>query len=72
MQGVLYSHTMARRGTPNVTLRIDPETWRRLGEHAPDRSALLRAFVDWYLREPGAKMPRRPEPDTRTAEGDQV
>jgi len=26
-----------------------------------DRGTLLRAFVAWYLREPGAKLPDRPK-----------
>lgn len=60
---------MARRGTDNVTLRLDPDLWRRFGESATDRSAVLRQFVRWYVREPGAKAPRRPETG-RTDEGD--
>jgi hypothetical protein len=39
----------------------DIELWERFGEVAePDRSAVLRAFVAWYVREPGAKLPVRP------------
>jgi hypothetical protein len=33
--------------------RADPEA---------DRSKVLRTFVRWYVGEPGAKMPERPEP----------
>jgi hypothetical protein len=51
---------MARRGTQNVTLRLDRELWDRLGIVVPDRSALLRAVVRWYIREPDAVLPRRP------------
>jgi len=40
------------------------ELWQRLGEVAEaagmDRSAVIRALVAWYVREPGAKLPRRP------------
>lgn len=25
-----------------------------------DRATLIREFIDWYLREPGARMPERP------------
>ena len=73
---------MTRRGFPNATLRLDPELWRTFGAAATDRSAVLREFIRWYVREPGAKMPRRPgpsrpvprgpwEPIDRTDEGDQ-
>ena len=61
MQGLAYSHVMTRRGTDNVTFRLDPELWRRLGEITDNRSNLLREFVRWYVREIGAKLPRRPE-----------
>lgn len=60
---------MARRGTNNVTLRLDESLWNRLGELTDDRSALLRQFIRWYVREPDAKMPRRPGVN-RTDEGD--
>jgi len=40
------------------------EIWRRFGEVAQaagtDRSALIREFVAWYLRDAGAKLPDRP------------
>jgi len=61
---------MPRRGTDNVTLRLDPELWRRFGELAADRSAVLREFVRWYVREPGAKALRRPDID-RSSDTDQ-
>jgi hypothetical protein len=53
---------MTRRGADNITVRMGHDLWERFGEAAePDRSAVLRDFVRWYVREPGAKMPRRPE-----------
>lgn len=44
--------------------RLAEHLWIRFGEAAEragtDRGTLLRAFVSWYLREPGAKLPDRP------------
>jgi hypothetical protein len=36
--------------------------WKKLGALIGDRnrSDLLRSFVAWYVREPGAKLPERP------------
>jgi hypothetical protein len=52
---------MTRRGADNITVRMGGDLWKRFGEVAePDRSAILREFVRWFVRETGAKMPRRP------------
>lgn len=53
-----------RHKVPLVGLRnIDPKLWEQFGEVAePDRSSVLREFIRWYVRERGAKLPRRPEP----------
>ena len=55
---------MPGRGTPHAAVRMPEDVWRRFGEAAEqagtDRSELIRAFVAWYLREPGAKLPTRP------------
>jgi|HigsolmetaAR201D_1030396.scaffolds.fasta_scaffold77505_1 hypothetical protein len=44
--------------------RLRPEVWAAFGEATTragtDRAAVLRAFVAWYLREPGAELPERP------------
>ena len=49
------------RGTARQTVRVDEDLWSRFGEVAePDRSAVLREFISWYVRDPGAKMPKRP------------
>ena len=52
--------------TPLRTFRIDPSLWERFGESATsadsDRSALARDLIRWYAREPGAKLPKRPDP----------
>lgn len=60
MQARVYSHLMARRGRPNITIRMDPDQWERFGQLTDDRSAVVRALVAWYVRDPGAKLPRRP------------
>jgi hypothetical protein len=59
---------MTRRGQNNITVRIDPDLWERFGTATPDRSAAIRDFVRWFAREPGARMPKRPD---RTTDGDQ-
>lgn len=55
---------MPGRGTPHAAIRMPEDVWRRFGEAAKaqgtDRSALVRAFVAWYMREQGAELPRRP------------
>ena len=49
------------RGTARQTVRVDEDLWARFGAVAdPDRSAVLREFIAWYVREPGAKLPARP------------
>jgi|KBSSwiStaDraftv2_1062776.scaffolds.fasta_scaffold01170_14 hypothetical protein len=61
---------MPTRGTPKQTIRVDPDLWRRFGDVVGDRAAALRTYMAWVLREPGAKLPRRPEVGTQTDEGD--
>jgi hypothetical protein len=41
---------------------VDGTLWERFGKKAPvgKRPEILRAFIAWYLREPGAKLPPRP------------
>lgn len=59
----------SRRKTPLRTLQVDDSPWhdfdentRRAGTTRPDA---LRAFIKWFNREPGAKLPRRPDAITR-------
>lgn len=60
----------APRPAPNRPVRIDLGLWDRFGAVAnPDRSTVIRAFVRWYVREPDAKLPKRPEV-TQTATDD--
>jgi len=57
--------------TPLQNVRVDRGLWESFGSVAePDRSAVLREFIRWYVREPGAKLPRRPESVTRTDDSD--
>lgn len=50
------THTRAR------PVRIPDEDWTEFGELVGDRerSRVLREFLAWYLRRPGAKLPTRP------------
>lgn len=52
------------RGTARQTIRVDVDLWDRFGtvceQAGSDRSDTLRAFMRWFAREEGAKMPRRP------------
>jgi hypothetical protein len=50
--------------TPARPIRVDQELWDAFGQAVTagdtDRSAALRAFMGWYARKPGAKLPTRP------------
>jgi hypothetical protein len=50
--------------TPTRPIRVDLTDWGVFGEAAnamdSDRSAALRAFMDWYIHKPGSKAPTRP------------
>jgi hypothetical protein len=54
--------------TPHRTLRVEDDLWDAFSEAAQqqgsDRTAVLRGFMEWYARRPGAKMPKRPEEPT--------
>jgi hypothetical protein len=57
------------KGTARQTIRVEESLWDRFAtasENAgSDRSSVLRDFIRWYVREPRAKMPKRPEvPET--------
>jgi hypothetical protein len=52
------------RGTARQTVRIPEDLWDELGTVAPEnvsRSEVIRAFIEWYVRRPGAKLPKRPD-----------
>jgi hypothetical protein len=50
--------------TPRRDLRVSDGDWADLGEQAAatgtDRTKVIVAFIRWYLRRPGAKLPERP------------
>jgi hypothetical protein len=50
--------------TKHRSVRMEDELWEPLEPAAEaagyDRSGLIRQFVRWYLRVPGAKLPQRP------------
>jgi hypothetical protein len=50
--------------TPVRPIRVEQVLWDEFGKAATagdtDRSAALRAFMAWYARRPGAKLPARP------------
>lgn len=51
--------------TPARQIRIGDE-WFEFDEAAKsmdtERAALVRQFIAWYLRKPGAELPERPKP----------
>ena len=50
--------------TQHRSVRVDTDRWERFAAAAAaegsDRAKAINAFIDWYLREPGAKLPERP------------
>ena len=58
--------------TRQRNLRIDDDLWDSFGEAIEraspefDRSAVMRQLIRWYVGEPGAKLPDRPEPKETT------
>lgn len=61
-----YPRRMSPNAPKNPTrpIRVDLTEWGVFGEATnamdSDRSASLRAFMDWYLHKPGSKAPTRP------------
>lgn len=53
--------------TPTRPIRVDLDDWADFGRATEamgtDRSATLRAFMDWYTHKPGSKLPKRPDRD---------
>ncbi|MEU1663618.1 hypothetical protein ABZ547_08380 [Streptomyces sparsogenes] len=52
--------------TPARQIRIG-DTWYDFDAAAKamgtERAAVIRELIDWYIREPGAKLPHRPDRD---------
>jgi len=59
-------HRNKLRGVRNV----DDDLWADFGDATAradsDRSAVIRRFMEWYVRRPGAEHPRRPAEPERT------
>lgn len=53
---------MSENQTPPRLMRIDDVLWEAFGRLAGtrNRSRLVRDFIAWYTRQPGAKLPQRP------------
>jgi len=72
---------MPGKGTPRQAFRIDPdltEDFKKTVSRAQppeDMSAVVRQFIGWYVRRPGAKLPSRPPrdgtPDDPPAQADE-
>lgn len=60
--------TARARKTPQRTVGIDKRTWKGLEAAArvtgSDRATVLRQFALYFIMEPGAKLPQRPERST--------
>lgn len=60
--------TKSRRTTPPRSTQIEDAPWERFGEVANElgvsRAALMKALVLWFIRWPGAKLPKRPAAPT--------
>lgn len=52
--------------TPKRGIRIPDETWLPAVERARGKGTstgeLCREFLEWWLRKPDAKLPKRPDP----------
>lgn len=53
-----------RPGTQHRSVRVSDEDWTDLetatGGLGSDRGTVIKQFIRWYLRRPGAKLPQRP------------
>jgi hypothetical protein len=54
------------KGTARQTIRVDEQVWERFratcdAAGGQDRSAVVRAFINWFNSEPEAELPTRPE-----------
>lgn len=55
------------KGTALQSFRIDDQLWQRFAEVSAkagtNRSAVLRDFIRWYIGDPDAALPERPDSD---------
>lgn len=60
--------------TPIRSIRVAADTWdqakTRAKTQGKDMSKLIREFLDWWLRKPGAKLPTRPAPEDASGQGE--
>lgn len=51
-----------RHTTPRRPIGVDDNLWDPLGEYVGERnrSATVRKLLAWWMRVPGAQLPRRP------------
>lgn len=64
----VHSADMADESSWKITkvrsIRLEQDLWDDLGPAAQkvghDRAGVIRQFVRWYLRRPGADLPQRP------------
>jgi hypothetical protein len=58
---------MPGKGTRNRTIRVDDDLWNRAGDEAhkvgTDRATVIKEFLRWYVGEPDADLPARPDED---------
>ncbi len=48
--------------TPHRPIRVEDDLWEEFGRLVGprNRSAVIREFIRWFVRERGAKLPERP------------
>jgi hypothetical protein len=53
--------------TPIKNIRVENDEWDAFGAACTaagtDRSTVIRQLARWYARQPGATLPKRPDPD---------
>jgi hypothetical protein len=58
---------MPSQGSPKLTIRMDPEKRARFIAAAYNAGTtgtdLVVGFIDWWMDEPGANLPNRPDAD---------
>ncbi|MEV0214262.1 hypothetical protein [Micromonospora sp. NPDC050695] len=54
--------------TPHRPIRVEHELWDLFGKVAGsrNRSTVIRDFIAWYVRKPGAGLPLRPPRRTQS------
>jgi hypothetical protein len=56
---------MPSAGLPKATIRVEPGLWAAFTAACPPKddggaATVLREFIRWYVRQPGARLPKRP------------